>query len=285
MQSHHPTSAAPIPSAAPPALIQCADNPFGGLDQVSNANTAEVYWEALSWDEWGNVSGSERASGAMQADRMFDPAVGHLDSIVTQRGATAIQSLSYAWDPVGNLDSREDGIQGIREAFEYDALNRLDYSELTAPAVSTFRNLDVSYDAAGNITHKSDVGTYAPSSRPHAPASAGGASFVYDANGNTTIGAGRSYTWSSFNKPVRIDANGAYSEFLYGPDRQRIRQQRFGPNDHRLIYYVGALYEEHHLAGGSVEQKLHISTPDGVWPSSPTAPPSTCIRTTWAAST
>ena len=92
--------------------------------------------------------------------------------------AGLVQNLSYNWDKVGNLTHREDQNQSLAEDFTMDDLNRLTDSRLTVGSTQT-TNLHMVYDASGNITSKSDVGTYLyPTSgvgsvRPHAVSSAG----------------------------------------------------------------------------------------------------------------
>jgi hypothetical protein len=90
-------------------------------------------------------------------------------------------------------------------------LNRLTSSIVVSltptPLVSTF-----SYNAIGNLTFKSDVGTYsypAPGQpRPHGVSSISGGTinttFSYDAKGNMTSGNGLSVTYTAFNKPATI---------------------------------------------------------------------------------
>lgn len=64
----------------------------------------------------------------------------------------------------------------------------------------------MSYDWLGNITAKSDTGTYTyPASggaRPHAVFAIAGAlnaSFTYDARGNMPSDGSRTLTWTSYN--------------------------------------------------------------------------------------
>jgi YD repeat-containing protein len=127
---------------------------------------------------------------------------------------------------VGNLASRQDLNQGLTEGFGYDDLHRL---------TSTQRNSDtpvtMTYNSIGNLTAKSDVGSYTyPSSgtgsvRPHAVSSAGGLGYSYDANGNMVSRNGASVTWSTFNYPTVINQTGGNSSTLYyGPERQLYRQ-------------------------------------------------------------
>lgn len=116
---------------------------------------------------------STLGNGLVQV-RDYDAASGRLAGI--QTGASgAVQDLTYEWDKAGNLDARHDHNTGKDEDFTYDALNRLE-----DVAVDGSPHLTVGYDAIGNITSKSDVGSYtygAGTAGPHAVTGAGGASF------------------------------------------------------------------------------------------------------------
>ncbi|MEI9997500.1 MAG: RHS repeat-associated core domain-containing protein [Rhizomicrobium sp.] len=133
------------------------------------------------------------------------------------------------------------------EKFCYDALNRLTASATAAstPAACTAAGAgivskSVSYDAVGNITAKSDVGTYAyptpgPGSvRPHAVSAIAGTvngvanpSYSYDANGNLTGGAGRSIAYSSFNRTRSIAQGGTADCLAYDTEHNRLRMDSY----------------------------------------------------------
>ncbi|MGO4340039.1 hypothetical protein AB4037_34710, partial [Labrys sp. KB_33_2] len=97
-------------------------------------------------------------------------------------------------------------------------------------------NETYSYDDAGNLTSKTDVGTYTypaqgPNAvRPHAVGVAGLTSFTYDDNGNMTTGHGRTYSWDGMNRPTQIvsaymgESPGATSSYFYGPDGSRVKK-------------------------------------------------------------
>jgi hypothetical protein len=59
---------------------------------------------------------------------------------------------------------------GTTESFGYDNLNRLSLSTFAGGAVSPPTAVQVLYDARGNITYKSDVGSYwYDKARPNQP--------------------------------------------------------------------------------------------------------------------
>lgn len=159
--------------------------------------------------------------------RVHDPATTALREVITGRnGDGSIQHYGYRWDRTGNLVERTDHNRRLSETFGYDAEQRL-----TAAALNGTSTLSVSYDAAGRILSRSDVGHYQyGSERPGAVTAIGGGprgalGFAYDANGNMTGRAGRPITWTAFNQPRRIDhgAGGAV-ELAYGPNHQPVRR-------------------------------------------------------------
>ena len=95
---------------------------------------------------------------------------------ITAGSAGAVQSHAYTYDTLGKLLTRSDANTSLAESFGYDNLNRLTSATVAlspTPLVKTF-----SYNAIGNLTAKSDVGTYGyPASgqpRPHAVTSISG---------------------------------------------------------------------------------------------------------------
>jgi RHS repeat-associated protein len=157
----------------------------------------------------------------------------------SRRTIETAQGLSFTWDAIGNLTQRKNLMQPNHvDDFQYDALNRL------TSTVTDGVTKNVAYDLLGNITYKSDVGTYqygTGGTRPHAVSSidtstatdlvsqdifdpSGG--YQYDNNGNITSGGSRTIQWTSFNKPVQMsDADGSQISYQYGPGHQRIFKQ------------------------------------------------------------
>ncbi len=96
----------------------------------------------------------------------------------------------------------------LTEAFFYDNLHRLDYSTLGGVT-----NLDVSYDAMGNLTWRSDVGSYSyHATKKHAVVSAGGVGYGYDAGGQMTTRNGQAISWKSYALPSLINGSALREE-------------------------------------------------------------------------
>ncbi|WP_422025256.1 RHS repeat domain-containing protein [Pyruvatibacter mobilis] len=200
----------------------------GHLNEVRNQTANTLIWKSLTLDARDQVVTEEFGNGVTSA-RAYDVR-GWLTGINTKSAGSAtddVQDLDYVYDTIGNVTQRQDhlvGTSGLTEDFLYDQLNRLTSSHVAGQTAQT-----VTYDAIGNITSKSDVGTYSylGAGGPHAVASISGTvntTYTYDANGNTLTGHGRTMTWSTFDKPLSIARGGNTLNFTYGTERQRVTQ-------------------------------------------------------------
>jgi RHS repeat-associated protein len=220
---------------------------------------ALVLWQLAAQDAAQRPTGVTFGNHLTQT-RTFDVNTGHLHDSALSTGGTALPLLkeSYTYDLLGNVMSRAQhwNTGGFDEVFTYDDLNRLRTSALPGPGTQSF-----TYDKAGNLTSKTGVGTpgamyvYPPPNgvHPHAVQSiAGVGAFTYDGFGNMLTGAGRVYTWNSFNMPISITKAGgdaaASSTFNYGPEHQRTRQTR---GDGSVVAYAGAQEIETSSGGGA----------------------------------
>lgn len=222
----------------------------GYLTQVKDYNTPSVaYWTANTLNPRDQVTQATLGNGIV-TNTAFDSVTGLLKTIQSGvGGGTGVQNLAYTWDLVGNLLSRKDVNQSnLTETFVYDNLYRLDYSQLNAVT-----NLDVSYAALGNITSKSDVGTYTyDSTKKHQLVStSNGWSFTYDNNGNMLTGRGATITWTSYNYPASVTNGGVSSQFSYTPNRQYWKQVAQYTDGTATTIYVGGLLEKVTTASGT----------------------------------
>ena len=237
----------------------------GQLEKISDATGATVYWQALTSDARGNITAAQFANG-VQDNRTYDPATGFLTGITSTLSATTIRSLSYTWDKLGNLQNRADNVLNVRDDFTYDTLNRVTQSQTTTGG--TVSAVTVAYDSLGNITSKSDVGTYTYGGvscggpGPHAVTAVAGtktASYCYDLNGAMISGDGRAITWSAFGMPTRIEQGLRAIDITYGPDRARFRRVDTNETGTSTTHYVaGGSYEIITTATGQVTRRLTI---------------------------
>ena len=244
------------------------------LNSLSNASnvaqcgsTGEVYWTANEGNGFGQII-RETLGNGLVTNRSHDLVTGWLRSTQTGAGGgTGLQNLAYEWDLVGNLKKRRDLNQGtLNEEFFYDNLYRLDYSQRNGVT-----NLDMAYDATGNITSKSDVGTYGyDATRKHQvvqvdrPSPSPDWSFAYDSNGNMTSGRGSNISWTSFNYPLCIRTGSAcsgtttdWARFSYTPDRRYWRQEsNYTSGGTATTIYVGSILEK--VTGGGNTDFRHM---------------------------
>ncbi|WP_408001807.1 NBR1-Ig-like domain-containing protein [Massilia sp. SM-13] len=237
-------------------------NGYGHLARIERG--ALPLWQATEADASARVLNATLGNG-LSITREYYANTGHLFKDVVNRQGTAVLEEQYIYDVLGNVSSRsqywEDPANlptkrsGFGETFTYDALNRLETAWIAGQSEQVF-----TYNEIGNLTSKTSVGTYtypasgANSIRPHAVSTVAGAGFGYDDNGNLLTAPGRatSWTWSSFNMPLRATKGSSYSDFVYGADRQRVRQVR---SDGLTTYYAGAMETE--VQGGTTTIKTY----------------------------
>jgi RHS repeat-associated protein len=222
----------------------------GTLYRIKDYNApTTVFWTANSYNGRGQVT-QETLGNGLVTNHSYDQVTGWLKTIQTGlSGGSAVQNLAYEWDLVGNLKKRKDINQSnLTEEFSYDNLYRLDYSQLNGAT-----NLDMAYDALGNITSKSDVGsyTYDATKKHQVISTSNGWSFGYDANGNMNSGLGTGSTWTSYNLPASITSGALSSVFSYTPDRQYWKQVATYVNGTATTIYVGGILEKVTTSGGT----------------------------------
>jgi RHS repeat-associated protein len=236
------------------------------VKDYTGGTAGTVYWQANYQDARGHVTQEVYGNGE-QSNLYFDETNGRLDSIATgPGGGTATQNLTYTWDAVGNLLTREDANQGLTENMGYDALDRLSTVSLNGT-----QTLSVAYDALGNITSKSDVGAYnytaqqsgcnyaGITAQPHAVRNAGGTVYCYDGDGNMISRAGATVAWYPYNQPQTINQSGGnYSTFYYAPDRSRYRQTSLNGSTTEDRFYVAGLFEQLNSSTVGTEYRNYI---------------------------
>jgi len=227
----------------------------------TTGSAGTVFWQLNATDAMGHLTDESLGNGGRVLSG-FDPTTGVMTTRQsgTAGSTTNKQNLAYLWDASGNLTQRTDNNQsGLHENFYYDQMNRLDYSQLNGTT-----NLDVTVNAIGNLTYKSDVGNYTyPASgggsvRPHAVTTAGSGSYVYDNNGNMTTRTGSTISWTSYNMPSTINGSGQSSTFSYAPDRSRFKQVATYATGNETTYYIGGVMEKLVLSGGVTAYRHYI---------------------------
>ena len=242
------------------------DYDAGRLSRVGDVSVpGKFLWVQNATDAAGHAL-DETLGDSIRVVSGFSPVGGELEyRQAGMAGRSALQDLAYRWDAGGNLTSRQDLLQGLVEEFRYDALDRLTQSRRNGGV-----NLELDYDAIGNIRRKSDVCTgttpcYAyHATKRHAATVAGARSYAYDANGNMTSRAGAPIAWSSDNLPISVaHANGNSSQFSYGPEGNRWRQVATNAGIAETTVYVDGLFEKSTRAG-TTTWRHYVTAPGGV---------------------
>ncbi len=151
---------------------------------------------------------------------------GWLMEVETVLSSTTLQSVVYTRDDAGRIETMDVGPASEAWTYTYDDIDRL-LSAANASDTNTSRNY--TYDDAGNLAWKSDVGSYSyptqgPSAaRPHAVTAAGSDSYTYDDNGNMLSGAGRTLTFDGDNRLIEVETATATTDYAYGPDGARVK--------------------------------------------------------------
>jgi RHS repeat-associated protein len=215
----------------------------GYLNEVEDASAGTPFWTLTSASDNGAPT-MEVLGNAVSVATGYTPWTKEMISRTegSAGSTTNLQNLSYAWDPNGNLLNRTDNRQSLTETFTLDALNRLSTVKL-----NSVQTLSVQYDQAGDITYKSDIGSYAyplpTAPHPHAVTAAGTWTIGYDANGNMNARAGGAITSYSYNLPNQINYNGSSSQFNYDSSHQRWKQVANYAGTTETVHYVGGMLE------------------------------------------
>lgn len=214
---------------------------LGFLQSVQDVSlaTPKVHWTWQESEAAGRMTRYVYGNNVATL-KTYDPAMGSIRTLQAGTGgvptAANVQSSGYQYDSLNNLKERADRFElpNLVERVDYDKLGRLQrYARYNGSTEIAGSAISLTYDLLGNIKTKSDVGTYtynasgASSVRPHAVASVTGvraASYVYDANGNMTSGAGRTLAYTSYNMVREVGNASTCQKFVYQGEHMRYQQ-------------------------------------------------------------
>lgn len=241
------------------------------LSEIVEPTSNKVIWVANTMNAKSQYSQITFGNGVV-SNFDYESKLGFLEKIHSSSSVYGdIQKLVIEHNSLGVVKSRTDNLIGKREEFTYDDLNRL----LTASVVNGY-SVSMSYDAAGNIITKSDLGQYSYSAlSPHAVTSiSNGLSTIqyqYDANGNRisaigSAGLDEHVEYSSYNQPLKIITPRSTVAFEYGP-HHTLDSNSLYPRWKRVVskgaslspqktYYVGSMFERE--GGGKAKSSKNI---------------------------
>jgi RHS repeat-associated protein len=209
-----------LPSSLTGAATYLGSTTYTALNepsQVALGATGKRVWQSTYYEE-----GTRRVS-----------------RLLTERevtGSSAVDDLSYVYDPAGNVTRQAQTLAGTAadtQCFGYDALRRTTAAWTpasgdcaAAPSASGLGGpapywQSFSYDVTGNRLSSTVDGvtttyTYPPpgSPRPHAVLSAGASTYGYDEAGNVTDRSGQPLAWS----PDGLLSSAGGTSYVYDAD-------------------------------------------------------------------
>lgn len=231
---------------------------FGYLETIKDTEEGTLYWQLNEVTARGQIA-SQAYGNEVVTRSEFDYNTGWLERTYAHKDQDTLQHFSYTFDLIGNLTSRADDKFKLSEAFTYDELNRL-----TDALVEGSTALEMQYDAIGNITFKSDVGSYSYGENGAGPHAVSGINGEGVENWSLAARLQEKITYTSFDKTSEIALDTSALQISYSYNYQRISWDKYIHN--QLVetkYYVDNIYEEV-ARGDSIEQVHYIRSPEGV---------------------
>ncbi len=205
----------------------------------------------------------------------FNPKTSYLESRVDSISGT---NEGFTYDCLGRLESARTDLfvilgAGIKDSLieigpviprplteQYTSSGSAVYPKPDIPGLEQvrFKKLEMSYDAKGNITSKTDAGTF-EYNIPSKPYAVSGLSESGTALYNTGIPKREQYiSYCSFSRPESIEENRYTATFTYNGDYDRVKMQ-LSHNDTVCLtrYYLGGCYEIDETPS-SVKEKLYL---------------------------
>jgi len=278
---------------------------LGYLSQIKDNTTGTAYFTANTRDAELHLT-KATAGNSIVTTQQFDPNTGLLQwtEAGTSGSPASLDTYNYGFDVIGNLMNRQDVAEGYTEYFCYDTLNRLQNYSIGASCTASGTKT-VAYNAIGNITSKSDAGTYTYGTGtpgPHAVVSIAGTvngvvnpNFNYDLNGNLTCeysGASctggaiaRSVGYTSFNMASSIVEGSTSIGLTYDSEHARTTQTITGSPSGTTAYLndpASGSMSEQFISGAATTWRDYIQV-DGhiVAQRSTTTPPADWGTAVW----
>ncbi len=166
-------------------------------------------------------------------------------------------NLSYpTYDANGNITAINNTLDATKnKAFTYDALDRLS----TATASGIWGSLAWTYDGVGNRqTEGSNVYSYVPNTNKLS--GAGGTSFGYDNNGNTTSQAARQYTYNQNQRLIQVVDGAMTAGYTYNGNGQRVKKTVNGVTT--IFHYNrdGQIIAESDSTGATTAEYVYLNS-------------------------
>ena len=200
--------------------------------EYTNGDLYKIIWQPTVTTVWqksdANAKGqilSVNSGNSIQNNFTYNT-IGIPTSIQAIKGTSTLFNVAYRdIDSRGNIQNRHDFYKSQGEYFAYDDMNRL--------------TSGVEYGENGNITFKSDAGTYQyAANHPHAVNKVSPGNNMGLANTNLSV------TYNSVRLPVKITENNKVYTISYNGGNSRIKSQYVENNATVFTKYYSGPYEE-----------------------------------------
>lgn len=227
--------------------VNAAYDANGYLKTLKNGNNTITIFTANATNGFNQYTNYTLGNGKTSQNSYYF-------GIPTRYYTSGTQDLNLTWNyQTGNLTSRYDAIKSKTESFTYDNLNRL----LTA-TVAGLPGLTINYASGGNITSKTDVGSYT-----YHPSKINAVTNVSNTPGNIST-LTQSVTYTSFYQPATVSENNYQLTYTYASDLQRIKSElKQSGTTIKRRYYFGN-YENDYSPGTTTRHIHYISAGEGL---------------------
>ncbi len=186
-----------------------------------------------------------------------------LSYVTYLKDSSVEQSITYAYDKKGNIETITDLMNGSRnQSFEYDHLSRV------TKAIGKYGEETYSYHRNGNLLHKGAF-TYSYENSNHIHAvtkvnspNTGILSYGYDTVGNMTTRNGDAYHYNAQGKLKEIVTSGG-DRFEYKYDHSGNRIKKSLLNQNTTTYSFGNLYEVYRAPGQPEKHTMYVVGVEG----------------------
>jgi RHS repeat-associated protein len=232
-------------SLAPDLPVTYAYNDYGYLKEITAGNIP--VWQLEAVNHRGQPTHEILGDDLLTRKHTYSTE-GLLTGKQFQKGTATIQHQQYEFDPLKNILNERTNHYNITETFDHDILSQL-------KSVSSFgESVEVHYDEFGNITKKTDVGTYGynVSGNPYAISGIAG----YE---GAVPSLAQQVSYTSFRRPAAIEEeSGVHTSFTYNADWQRVKMEVQADDAPQLTrYYLNNNYEKD-ITPGHTTERLYI---------------------------
>ncbi len=230
--------------------------------QYDNAGQMEQvpgYVESIEYSPIGSVAQVDYANGMITTSVYAPDQLWRMTDRVTTDGQTNLQSVSYVYDPVGNIlqiTDASDSILAKTSSYTYDDLDRLMSATVVDSADENDYIRTFTYSPTGNILNKSDLGSYIYEDKhPQAVTGVGSDYFVYDANGSLTEENEAYYLYDERGQMSFSKGGSAAVYYFYDESGERLNKLF---DDNHAQAYVNQYYEAEVLKGELVDSSRYV---------------------------